>query len=151
MFSSISLKALIMFFLVRSISGPDLFLRTASPSSRYKPRSLVGMIFDSLFKINRPTSSHISAPSKDPIVTSNSESLLIVQIVKRLLIVVVFPLIVVVFPLYLFLRPLISSIAISSLSVHASLLPSFAMFFLSHYLPRICNLIASQFFAASDT
>ena len=30
-------------------------------------------------------------------------------------------------------------------------LPSFTMFFLSHYLPRICNLIASQFFAASDT
>ena len=60
-------------------------------------------------------------------------------------------LIVVVFPLYLFLHPLISSIAISSLSVHASLLPSFTMFFLSHYLPRICNLIAIQFFAASDT
>ena len=68
-----------MFFLVRSISGPDLFLRTASPSSRYKPRSFVGMIFVSLFKINSPTSSHISAPSKDPIVTSNSESLFFIQ------------------------------------------------------------------------
>ena len=66
MFSLISWKALIMFFLVHSISGPNLFLRTASPSSRYKSRYFVGMIFDSVFKINSPTSSHILSPLKDP-------------------------------------------------------------------------------------
>ena len=39
----------------------------------------MGMIFHSLYKINNLTSSHILAPSKDPIVMSNSESLFSIQ------------------------------------------------------------------------
>ena len=40
---------------------------------------ILEIIYIYIYIINSPTSSHISAPSKDPIVTSNSESLFFIQ------------------------------------------------------------------------
>ena len=65
-----SLNVWQMYFLIFSISLGVLFY--ARPSSQYRPMSFptTGMSFDSRYK---PTSSHVSAPSKLPIVTSKSD------------------------------------------------------------------------------
>ena len=67
-----SLNCFVMFFLILSACGPEMFSYAARPSSRYSPIFPLIMAFsDNLFSMYRPTSSHISAPSYDPIVTSN--------------------------------------------------------------------------------
>ena len=48
-----------------------MFLKIASPSSLYSPMLSFPYLAHSLSRMNRPTSSQISAPSKLPIVTSN--------------------------------------------------------------------------------
>ncbi len=62
MFSPRSLKARVRVCLALSPSLPDLVLRTASPSSRYRPMSLPKRFWRE-FRINSPINSHISAPS----------------------------------------------------------------------------------------
>ena len=69
----------ITFFLMRSISGPDAFLIMARPSSRYNPILSMWMVLDRWLKRNNPTSSQISALSKEPIVTSKGEPLCFIQ------------------------------------------------------------------------
>ena len=66
-----SLKILQMCFLIFSISFGDLS-RATRPSSLYRPISVLysGGNFDSRYK---PINSHVSAPSKLPIVTSKSD------------------------------------------------------------------------------
>ena len=67
-----SLNCFVMFFLILSACGPEMFSYAARPSSRYSPLfTLITAFSDNLFSMYRPTSSHISAPSYDPIVTSN--------------------------------------------------------------------------------
>ena len=70
-----SLKVCERSFLVLLQSLPDLVLSTAKPSSRYRPTFFPNS-FCTEFKINRPTSSDTSAPSKNPIVTSKMLSVL---------------------------------------------------------------------------
>ena len=63
-------KMVVNSFLALSASLPDVVLRAAKPSSRYKPTSYPKR-FSSVFRIKSPTSSQTSAPSKLPMVTSN--------------------------------------------------------------------------------
>ena len=68
-----SLNKLILSFLNLSTLGPLALCTMASPSSLYKPTLLEpkrGLI---LIRRHNPTSSHTSAPSKLPIVTSNNQ------------------------------------------------------------------------------
>ena len=66
-----SLNVWQMYFLIFSISL-GVLLSAARPSSLYRPMSFptTGVSFDSRYK---PTSSHVSAPSKLPMVISNSD------------------------------------------------------------------------------
>ena len=66
-----SLNVLQMCFFTFSIFL-GVLLRATSPSSRYKPMLLptTGVSFDRRYE---PTSSHVSAPSKLPMVTSNND------------------------------------------------------------------------------
>ena len=68
-FKSLSQKTLQMPFLIFSISR-GVPLKAAQPSSRYKPIFWLYFLVRS-DKRKHPTSSQVSAPSKDPIVTSN--------------------------------------------------------------------------------
>ena len=66
------LNSLMICFLFLFALHPEHFLRTASPSSRYNPTLSAPRLDSSSFRMNKPTSSHISAPSKTPIVTSKA-------------------------------------------------------------------------------
>ena len=57
------LKTLMKSFLVLSASLPVTFLKTASPSSLYRPMLAASYLLANSFKINAPTSSQTSAPS----------------------------------------------------------------------------------------
>ena len=67
-----SLKCFVMFFLSPSAWGPGVVLETAIPSSLYRPMFPFPYVPHRPSRIKRPTSSQISAPSKPPIVTSNT-------------------------------------------------------------------------------
>ena len=64
------LKMDIISFLQRSVVLPFAFLKITNPSSRYNPLSFLLTLSCSSDSVYNPTSSHISAPSEDPIVTS---------------------------------------------------------------------------------
>ena len=51
--------------------GPEVQLKRANPLTRERPMSFDLNLSRSVLSRKRPTSSHISAPSKLPIVTSN--------------------------------------------------------------------------------
>ena len=70
-FSSLSLKRVISFFLYLSKELPDADRITASPSSRYNPTLEKSMLLWISVSMFNPTSSHICAPSLAPIDTSN--------------------------------------------------------------------------------
>ena len=70
-----SLNIRISSFLSLSHSLPDRVLTTARPSSRYNPTFSPNLSCNE-FSINRPTNSQTSAPSKLPIVTSKTLSVL---------------------------------------------------------------------------
>ena len=67
--SPTSLKIRMISFLTLSNSEPGEF-KTTNPSSLYSPMCVLLIIGSSLWSRKRPTSSHDSAPSKQPIVTS---------------------------------------------------------------------------------
>ena len=79
-FQTVLLKKLYNFFLIRSISGPGVFSKMAKPSSLYKPILFLPIIDANPERRNRPTSSHNSVPSNEPIVTSNSDPLFFIQV-----------------------------------------------------------------------
>ena len=64
-------KVLHISFFICSIFG-GVSLKTARPSSRYRPTQdpYLGLSSDNM---NRPINSHVSAPSKLPVVTSNGD------------------------------------------------------------------------------
>ena len=68
------LKMDLISFLQRSAVLPFAFLKTINPSSRYYPLSFLLTLFCSSDSIYNPTSSNISAPSKDPMVTSKQHA-----------------------------------------------------------------------------
>ena len=70
MFKLFRLKMSQIFFLMFS-ACLGVFLVIASPSSRYSPTFMSNCL--SCDKMKSPTNSHVSAPSKLPIVTSNLE------------------------------------------------------------------------------
>ena len=67
-----------IFFLSQSKSGPEA-LRIAKPSSLYSPILFLPTSLASWCKRNRPTITQTSASSKDPIVTSKSKPLFLIQ------------------------------------------------------------------------
>ena len=68
------LKIFIMSFRIRSAFCLDVFLKSTSPSSLYKPVDCLSSLFDNKDNIWIPTSSQTSAPSKLPMVTSKQLS-----------------------------------------------------------------------------
>ena len=70
-FNPMALKVLVMSFLILSDLLPVMFLKAASPSSLYRPMFSLPYFLANLCSMNIPTSTHISAPSLLPIVTSN--------------------------------------------------------------------------------
>ena len=73
MFKPYCLKTFMIFFLMRSDSWPEAFSKMAKPSSLCRPTLFLPTSGVIKLSINRPTNSHTSAPSYDPIVTSKSE------------------------------------------------------------------------------
>ena len=65
-----SLKILLIFFFILSISRPDKLFTTTKPSSLFSPNEWCWKVSLSWFRMYVPTISHISAPSKQPIGTS---------------------------------------------------------------------------------
>ena len=63
-----------MFFRTRSEVGPSIPWKQASPSSRYKPKLSTPSWSPKRWRMYKPTNSHISAPSKLPMVTSKELS-----------------------------------------------------------------------------
>ena len=68
-------------FRFRSAWGPEVRLKRANPSLRYGPMSL-DLNLRSVLSRKKPTSSHISAPSKLLIVTSNILLVFFTQVVS---------------------------------------------------------------------
>ena len=66
----ISLKIFMISFYVLSVCGPVRFQTITSPSSLYRPVSSLSTWFANKERMYTPTSSHTSAPSQLPMVTS---------------------------------------------------------------------------------
>ena len=70
--TTISRKNLWKSYFILSACGPLLLLKTAKPSSRYKPMFFELYLFKSWESKKLPTSSHTSAPFYAPIALSNN-------------------------------------------------------------------------------
>ena len=70
-FSPCPANTAVKLFRMRSAALPVVFLSTAKPSSLYRPICALPTWAVSSWSIYTPTSSHTSAPSNEPMVTSN--------------------------------------------------------------------------------
>ena len=73
-----------IFFLMRSDSGPEAFSKMAKPSSLYRLTLFLPTSGAIKLSINRPIKLHTSAPLYKPIVTSKSEPSFLIQVLSLL-------------------------------------------------------------------